>query len=148
MSFIEKNEQSKDYIRVNNTEVVKDDLSPYFAKEIVIKPAKKTPKMKLEIYDFDNKKDKELLQLSKHKYIGYAEFFLSDLLKSTSKSLSIEIKNKKNRGIGSITTIKYEERNSIEKNEFVLLEICAVGLPKMDLVGKSDPYVEIHRQSN
>ncbi|XP_030632091.1 copine-1 isoform X2 [Chanos chanos] len=127
------------WTEIDRTEKVKNSQDPEFSKKLRIDYFfEKVQKLKLGIYDIDNKS----FDLSDDDFLGGFECTLGQIVSSKKITRPLELKKGKPAGKGTIT-ITAEE---IKDNRVIALEVEAKGLDKKDVFGKSDPFLEFFKQ--
>ncbi|XP_008436526.1 copine-3-like isoform X2 [Poecilia reticulata] len=133
------NPDSKWY-EMGRTEKVQNCLSPKFAKKFVIDYYfEMVQKLKFGIYDIDNK----TVDLNDDDFLGELECTLGQVVSSRKLTRPLTLKNQKPAGRGTIT-ISAEE---IKDNRAAFFEVEARKLDNKDFFGKSDPYLELYKQT-
>ncbi|XP_047206212.1 copine-3 isoform X1 [Girardinichthys multiradiatus] len=128
------------WYEVGRTEKVQNCLSPKFAHKFVIDYYFEiVQKLKFGIYDIDNK----TIDLNDDDFLGELESTLGQVVSSKKLTRPLVLKNKKPAGKGTIT-ISAEE---IKDNRVVKFEVEARKLDNKDFFGKSDPYLELYKQT-
>ncbi|KAL2091337.1 hypothetical protein ACEWY4_013600 [Coilia grayii] len=129
------------WTEVDRTERVKNCQDPEFSKKLRLDyHFEKVQKLKLGIYDIDNKS----VDLGDDDYLGGFECTLGQIVSSRKITRPLELKKGKPAGKGTIT-ITAEE---IKDNRAIVLEMEAKGLDKKDLFGKSDPFLEFFKKED
>ncbi|XP_055459162.1 copine-3 isoform X2 [Psammomys obesus] len=135
------NTSGQQWYEVGRTERIKNSLNPKFSKTFVIDYYfEVVQKLKFGIYDIDN----QTVELSDDDFLGECEVTLGQIVSSKKLTRPLMLKNGRPAGKGSIT-ISAEE---IKDNRVVLFEMEARKLDNKDLFGKSDPYLEFHKQAS
>ncbi|XP_012372787.1 copine-3 [Octodon degus] len=135
------NTSGQQWYEVDRTERIKNCLNPQFSKTFIIDYYfEVVQKLKFGIYDIDNK----TIELSDDDFLGECECTLGQIVSSKKLTRPLMLKNGKPAGKGSIT-VSAEE---IKDNRVVLFEMEARKLDNKDLFGKSDPYLEFHKQTS
>ncbi|ELR61831.1 Copine-3 [Bos mutus] len=135
------NTSGQQWYEVERTERIKNCLNPKFSKTFIIDYYfEVVQKLKFGIYDIDNK----TVELSDDDFLGECECTLGQIVSSKKLTRPLVLKNGRPAGKGSIT-ISAEE---IKDNRIVLFEMEARKLDNKDLFGKSDPYLEFHKQTS
>lgn len=145
-----KDERTGAYLNVGKTEIVWDNPNADFSKDIRINYLfEEIQYVKLDIYDAD---EQQTTQLSKHDYIGCAEFIVGDLVTAPGQKLVMAIEDragkklKKVKGMQPLVIVRAQE---IDDNyDEVEFEFAASGLPKMDTFGKIDPFFQLYRYTD
>uniref|UniRef100_A0A1A8HIV2 Copine-3 n=1 Tax=Nothobranchius korthausae TaxID=1143690 RepID=A0A1A8HIV2_9TELE len=128
------------WYEVDRTERVQNCLNPKFAKKFVVDYYFEIVQtLKFGIYDIDNK----TVDLSDDDFLGELECTLGQVVSSKNLTRPLILKNKTPAGKGTII-ISAEE---IKDNRVVNFEVQARKLDNKDLFGKSDPYLEFHKQT-
>ncbi|XP_035285222.1 copine-3-like [Anguilla anguilla] len=128
------------WLEVDRTERVQNCLSPQFAKRLTVHYYFEiVQKLKLAIYDIDN----ETTDLSDDDFLGEMECTLGQIVSSRRQTRPLLLKHKRPAGEATIT-ISAEE---VKDNRVVNFEVEARNLDNKDFFGKSDPFLEIYRQT-
>ncbi|KAG8133748.1 hypothetical protein E2320_011508 [Naja naja] len=126
---------------VDRTERIKNSLNPKFSKKFRIDYYfELVQKLKFGVFDIDN----TTVQLNDDDFLGEFECTLAQIVSSKTLTRPLLLRNGKPAGKGVIM-ISAEE---IKDNRVVLLEAEARKLDNKDLFGKSDPYLEFHKQTS
>ncbi|XP_058033237.1 copine-3 [Ahaetulla prasina] len=129
------------WYEVDRTERIKNSLNPKFSKKFRIDYYfELVQKLKFGVFDIDN----TTVQLNDDDFLGEFECTLGQIVSSKILTRPLLLRNGKPAGKGVIT-ISAEE---IKDNRVVLLEVEARKLDNKDLFGKSDPYLEFHKQTS
>ncbi|XP_032078301.1 copine-3 [Thamnophis elegans] len=129
------------WYEVDRTERIKNSLNPKFSKKFQIDYYfELVQKLKFGVFDIDN----TTVQLNDDDFLGEFECTLGQIVSSKTLTRPLLLRNGKPAGKGVIT-ISAEE---IKDNRVVLLEAEARKLDNKDLFGKSDPYLEFHKQTS
>ncbi|KAM9235400.1 copine-3 isoform 1-T2 [Leptosomus discolor] len=135
-----QNTSGQQWYEVDRTERVKNSLNPRFAKKFLIDYYfELVQKLKFGIYDIDNK----TFDLSDDDFLGEFECTLGQIVSSGTLTKPLVLKNGRPAGRGNIM-ITAEE---VKDNRVVVLEVEARKLDNKDFFGKSDPYLEFHKQT-
>ncbi|XP_007432373.1 copine-3 [Python bivittatus] len=127
------------WYEVDRTERIKNSLNPKFSKKFLIDYYfELVQKLKFGIFDIDN----TTVQLNDDDFLGEFECTLGQIVSSKTLTRPLVLRNGRPAGKGVIT-ISAEE---IKDNRVVILEVEARKLDNKDLFGKSDPYLEFHKQ--
>ncbi|XP_009946545.1 PREDICTED: copine-1-like, partial [Leptosomus discolor] len=128
-------------VTLDRTERIKNCQNPEFCKKLVVDYYfEKVQKLKLGVYDIDNKS----FDLNDDDYLGGIECTLGQIVSSSVFTRPLELKEGKPAGKGTIT-ISAEE---IKDTRVVYLDVEAQNLDKKDFLGKSDPFLEFYKQSD
>ncbi|XP_026561798.1 copine-3 isoform X2 [Pseudonaja textilis] len=129
------------WYEVDRTERIKNSLNPKFSKKFQIDYYfELVQKLKFGVFDIDN----ITVQLNDDDFLGEFECTLGQIVSSKTLTRPLLLRNGRPAGKGVIT-ISAEE---IKDNRVVLLEVEARKLDNKDLFGKSDPYLEFHKQTS
>ncbi|CAK8696200.1 unnamed protein product [Clavelina lepadiformis] len=134
--------QKKDgkWFELGRTEMILNNLNPRFAKTFVIDYYfEEVQKLKFAVFDIDNATQ----SLIDDDFLGEVESTLGHIVSNAAITEKLLLHNKRPAGRSTIT-ITAEELGG--NNEVAHLHFRAQGLDKKDFFGKSDPYLEIHRQ--
>uniref|UniRef100_A0A8B9CEE2 Copine-3 n=1 Tax=Anser brachyrhynchus TaxID=132585 RepID=A0A8B9CEE2_9AVES len=135
-----QNTSGQQWYEVDRTERIKNSLNPKFSKKFLIDYYfELVQKLKFGIYDIDNK----TFDLSDDDFLGEFECTLGQIVSSKTITKPLVLKNGRPAGRGSIT-ITAEE---VKDNRVVVFEVEARKLDNKDFFGKSDPYLEFHKQT-
>ncbi|KAI0220493.1 Copine-8 [Lamellibrachia satsuma] len=126
------------WTQLDCTEIIWNNLNPDFVKKFVLEYYfEEQQKLKFCLYDVDSKS----ADLSKHDFLGSAEFTLAEIVSSygrVTRSLQgCKISN-------NATILVSAEELSLCKEE-VTLQFCGRNLDKKDFFGKSDPFLLFYR---
>ncbi|MEE6463624.1 hypothetical protein FKM82_005984 [Ascaphus truei] len=134
------NSSGQQWFEIDRTERIQNCLNPKFSKKFLVDYYfEVVQKLKFGIYDIDNK----TVDLSDDDFLGEFECTLGQVVSSKKLTRPLVLKNGKPAGKGSITIYAEE----VKDNRVVLFEMEARKLDKKDLFGKSDPYLEFHKQT-
>ncbi|XP_062917756.1 copine-3-like isoform X2 [Mobula hypostoma] len=134
------NTSGNQWAEIDRTERVKNCLTPKFAKKFLIDYYfEQVQKLKFGIYDIDNK----TIDLSDDDFLGELECTLGQIVSSRKLTRPLLLKNKCPAGRGTITIYAEE----VKDNRVVNFEAQARNLDNKDFFGKSDPYLEFHKQT-
>ncbi|XP_019405582.1 PREDICTED: copine-3 isoform X2 [Crocodylus porosus] len=136
-----QNTSGQQWYELDRTERIKNSLNPNFSKKFLIDYYfELVQKLKFGIYDIDNK----TIDLNDDDFLGEFDCTLGQIVSAKTLTRPLVLKNGKPAGRGSIT-ITAEE---VKDNRVVLLEVEARKLDNKDFFGKSDPYLEFHKQTS
>ncbi|XP_074549331.1 copine-3-like isoform X2 [Halichoeres trimaculatus] len=134
------NSSGPHWTEIGRTEKIKNCLNPQFSKTFVIDYYfEMVQKLRFELYDIDS----ENSSLHDADFLGELECTLGQIVSSKKLTRPLAMKDKRPAGKGTIT-ICAEERTD---NRVVEFEAAARKLDKKDFFGKSDPFLEFHRQT-
>ncbi|KAI4875075.1 hypothetical protein NFI96_033371 [Prochilodus magdalenae] len=129
------------WTEVDRTERVKNCQDPEFSKRLCIDyHFEKVQKLKLGIYDIDNKS----VDLGDDDYLGGYECTLGQIVSSKKVTNPLQLKKGKPAGKGTITIVAEE----VKDNRGIVMEVEARNLDKKDVFGKSDPFLEFFKQDD
>uniref|UniRef100_A0A8C3LUN2 Copine-3 n=1 Tax=Chrysolophus pictus TaxID=9089 RepID=A0A8C3LUN2_CHRPC len=135
-----QNMSGQQWYEVDRTERIKNSLNPKFSKKFLVDYYfELVQKLKFGIYDIDNK----TIELADDDFLGEFECTLGQIVSSKTLTKPLVLRNGRPAGKGSIT-ITAEE---VKDNRVVLFEVEARKLDNKDFFGKSDPYLEFHKQT-
>ncbi|XP_022609764.1 copine-3-like isoform X1 [Seriola dumerili] len=134
------NSSGSQWCEIGRTEKIKNCLNPSFSKTFVIDYYfEMVQKLKFEVYDIDS----DNCSLQNSDFLGELECTLGQIVSSRKLTRPLVMKDKRPAGKGTIT-ICAEERTD---NRVVELDVAARKLDKKDFFGKSDPFLEIYKQT-
>eukprot|EP01084_Bolivina_argentea_P193494 331959_1 len=145
----QKMDKGNRFQEIAKTEMVKDNNNPEFNKPIIIDyHFEEVQYLRLDIYDADIK---DLSRLSKHDFIGSAEFILADCVNQSGSKLKMHIRDKKSqivkyKKMASTVLIRSEEIK-INHDQFEVQFECK-DLEKPSWTSKPNPYLQLYRKSN
>ncbi|GAA6219440.1 copine-3-like [Lates japonicus] len=134
------NSSGSHWSEIGRTEKIKNCLNPSFSKTFVIDYYfEMVQRLKFEVYDIDS----ENCSLHDADFLGELECTLGQIVSSRKLTRPLIMKDKRPAGKGTIT-ISAEERTD---NRVVEFEVAARKLDKKDFFGKSDPFLELYKQT-
>jgi len=142
-----KDEAKNIYANVGKTEIVWDNPNPDFSKDVRINYLfEEIQYVRLDIYDAD---EQQTTDLTKHDFIGTAEFVVGDLVTAPGQKLVMAILDRSGRKIAKVKgqqPVLIVRAQEIDENcDEVEFEFAARGLPKCDTFGKIDGFFQIYR---
>ncbi|KAM4688446.1 copine-3 [Discoglossus pictus] len=141
LCVLHMNSSGQQWFEIDRTERIKNCLNPKFCKKFLVDYYFEiVQKLKFGIYDIDNK----TIDLTDDDFLGEFECTLGQIVSSKKLTRPLALKNGKPAGKGSIT-ISAEE---VKDNRAVQFEVAARKLDNKDFFGKSDPYLEFHKQAS
>lgn len=141
LCVLQMNSSNQNWFEVGRTERISNNLNPRFCQKFLIDYYFEiVQKLKFGIYDIDNK----TIELGDDDFLGEFECTLGQIVSSRKLTRPLLMKNGKPAGKGSITIYAEE----VKDNKVVEFEVEARKLDKKDLFGKSDPYLEFHKQGD
>ncbi|XP_078256416.1 copine-2 [Rhinoraja longicauda] len=124
---------------IGRTETAVNNLNPVFAKKFVVDyHFEEVQKLKFALFD----QDKSSKQLYEHDFLGEFTCTLGVIVSSKKMTRPLVLTNGKPAGKGTIMISAQE----ISDNRVITLSMAGRKLDKKDLFGKSDPYLEFHKQ--
>ncbi|PAA88676.1 hypothetical protein BOX15_Mlig004994g1 [Macrostomum lignano] len=133
--LLENVPNSKRFIEVGKTELIKDCLNPQFSRKFRLSAAQdQNPKLRVAVVDIDNFEDVE--KIADQEFIGRADFHLSDLVTSPMFTASLG----RDCGLVTLKTSPYDA----QLDGLVSMEIGSGSDPDGLLKGGSN-FLEIHR---
>ncbi|MGH0165223.1 UNVERIFIED_CONTAM: hypothetical protein FKN15_048474 [Acipenser sinensis] len=126
---------------IGRTETAINNLNPVFGVKFVIDyHFEEIQKMKFALFD----QDKPSLQLYEHDFLGEFTCNLGVIVSSKKLTRPLVLGNGKPAGKGTITIAAQE----LSDNRIISLSMVGRKLDKKDFFGKSDPYLEFHKQGD
>ncbi|KAJ0401167.1 hypothetical protein P43SY_004374 [Pythium insidiosum] len=136
-------QQNASWVRIGETEAIKNNLNPQWAKLFVLDYFfQMQQRLKVEVYD----KDDDSKKLSHHDLIGVTEFTLGQLMGAPGQSGTFLLTRGKNssKHQGALRVRAEEVQQS---NDVASLRFSGSSLANMDgFFSKSDPFLVIQRQ--
>ncbi|KAK1885473.1 Copine-3 [Dissostichus eleginoides] len=134
------NSSGPHWCEIGRTERIMNCLNPKFSKSFVVDYYfEMVQKLRFEMYDIDG----ENCSLQDSDFLGELECTLGQVVSSRNLTRPLVHKDKRPAGKGTIT-ICAEERTD---NRVVDFEAAGRKLDKKDFFGKSDPFLEFHKQT-
>nr|XP_002732563.1 PREDICTED: copine-8-like [Saccoglossus kowalevskii] len=128
------------FVEFGRTEIIWNNLNPDFVKKFKLDYFfEERQELKFELYDMDSKDH----NLQKHDYLGEVQCSLGEICSSQKLKLPIKYRSKSNCG-----TMILSAEEVGESRDVISLQFKAEGLDKMDLFGKSDPFLVFYRQND
>ncbi|XP_017293335.1 copine-3 isoform X2 [Kryptolebias marmoratus] len=125
---------------IGRTEKIQNCLNPKFSKTLVLDYYfEMVQKLRFEVYDIDS----ENCSLVDADFLGQMECTLGQIVSSRNLTKPLVRRDKTPAGKGSITIYAEEQTD----NRVVAFESAARKLDKKDFFGKSDPFLEIYKQT-
>jgi len=134
--------ETEDWVEMGRTEWIKDNLNPRFVKAVRIRYTfESTQYLRFVVYDIDD----ERANLAKADLLGEVESTLASVVSSVSGSFTENLIYRPNPKVkaGTLSVFAEEVKQS---NLEVTFAIEGKNLDKMDLFGKSDPYIVINQR--
>eukprot|EP01080_Neovahlkampfia_damariscottae_P002551 gene2551-3513_t len=142
--FIElKNKKTSQWQFIGQTETLKDAKNPTFEKKVKVQYFfEENQELHFRVVDSDSDQD-----TSKHQLIGDLYCTLGKIVGSRGSCITQPLINKENpsRKNGFIS-IQAEEIS--ETSHIITLKLSCKNLDKMDIIGKSDPYLVFEKEKN
>eukprot|EP00466_Bigelowiella_natans_P005999 jgi/Bigna1/91663/estExt_fgenesh1_pg.C_1110041 len=143
--FIKDGVAFKKFSLIDRTEVIDNNLNPNFKKRFVLDyHFERRQEIILKVFDVDSAR---LSRQSDHDFLGMARTTLADLISRGKAALPLTDQKGRpmRRGKGSLAIIRCNEIG--DSSMRCKLNLKGDGLPKMDLFGRADPYLEIYKKS-
>jgi len=122
---------------IGRTERIDDNLNPKFQKQIVVDyHFEEVQKLAFHVFDIDDNNN----DVSRADFLGKCECTLGQIVSSSNFKRPLDYQG---RNYGSIS-IQAQEQGGMQKS--VAMTLKGVKLDKKDWFGKSDPFLEFHRQ--
>ncbi|XP_066569603.1 copine-2 [Amia ocellicauda] len=129
------------WVEIGRTETAVNNLNPVFGVKFVIDyHFEEVQKLKFALFD----QDKSSTQLYEHDFLGEFTCTLGVIVSSKKLLRPLVLGNGKPAGKGTITVTAQE----LSDNRVINLTMCGRKLDKKDFFGKSDPYLEFHKQGD
>lgn len=129
------------WCEAGRTEMVLNNLNPDFTKTFVVDYYfEEVQKLLFSVYDIDNATD----SLDDDDFLGSIQCTLGHLVSRQAITQPLVMKNGRQAGKSTITISSEELSGS---NEYATMQFKGSHLDKKDFFGKSDPYLEIFRQT-
>ncbi|XP_005997254.1 copine-2 isoform X2 [Latimeria chalumnae] len=136
--FLESNGK---WTEISRTETAINNLNPVFAKKFVVDyHFEEVQKLRFALFD----QDKSSTHLYEHDFLGEFSCTLGMIVSSKKVTRPLVLGNGKPAGKGTITVTAQE----LSDNRVINLSMFARKLDKKDFFGKSDPYLEFHKQGD
>ncbi|CAN9506506.1 unnamed protein product [Ophioblennius macclurei] len=141
MCVLHMNTSGPHWTEIGRTEKIQNCLNPKFSKSLLLDYYfEMVQKLRFEVYDIDS--DSGSLQGAD--FLGALECTLGQIVSSRKLTRPLLLKDKNPAGKGTITVCA-EERTD---NRVVAFEAAARKLDKKDFFGKSDPFLELYKQTD
>ncbi|XP_043937341.1 copine-2 [Protopterus annectens] len=132
-------ETSGKWQEIDRTETAVNNLNPVFAKKFIVDyHFEEVQKLKFALFD----QDKSSRQLYEHDFLGEFSCTLGTIVSSKKITRTLVLGNGKPAGKGTITTSSQE----IKPSRVLEVSLPARKYSKKDFFGKSDPYLEFHKE--
>uniref|UniRef100_A0A665VX98 Copine-3 n=1 Tax=Echeneis naucrates TaxID=173247 RepID=A0A665VX98_ECHNA len=140
LCLLSMNTSGPHWSEIGRTEKIMNSLNPSFSKTFVIDYYfEMVQKLKFEVYDIDN----DMCSLQDADFLGEVECTLGQIVSSQKLTRPLVMKDKMPAGKGTITICAEERTDS----RVVVFDIAARKLDKKDFFGRSDPFLELHKQT-
>ncbi|XP_023675549.2 copine-2-like isoform X1 [Paramormyrops kingsleyae] len=127
------------WVEIGRTETVLNNLNPVFGVKFQVDyHFEEIQKLKFAMFD----EDKCSNQLYEHDFLGDFTCTLGVIVSSKKLHRPLTLANGKPAGKGAITITAQE----LSDNRVITLSLCGRKLDKKDFFGKSDPYLEFHKE--
>uniref|UniRef100_A0AAY4DPX1 Copine-2 n=1 Tax=Denticeps clupeoides TaxID=299321 RepID=A0AAY4DPX1_9TELE len=127
------------WVELGRTETAVNNLNPVFGVKFQVDyHFEEVQKLKFAMFD----EDKCSTQLYEHDFLGEFTCTLGVIVSNKKLHRPLILANGKPAGKGAITITAQE----LSDNRIITLTMCGKKLDKKDFFGKSDPYLEFHKQ--
>ncbi|CAB1323266.1 unnamed protein product [Coregonus sp. 'balchen'] len=134
-------EVDSNWVEIGRTETAVNNLNPVFGVKFKVDyHFEEVQKLKFALFD----EDKCSSQLYEHDFLGEYICTLGVIVSNKKLHRSLTLANGKPAGKGTITITALE----LSDNRVITLTLCGRKLDKKDFFGKSDPYLEFHKQGD
>uniref|UniRef100_A0A8C8JCJ5 Copine-2 n=1 Tax=Oncorhynchus tshawytscha TaxID=74940 RepID=A0A8C8JCJ5_ONCTS len=135
------NEVDSSWVEIGRTETAVNNLNPVFGVKFKVDyHFEEVQKLKFALFD----EDKCSSQLYEHDFLGEYICTLGVIVSNKKLHRPLTLANSKPAGKGTITITALE----LSDNRIITLTLCGRKLDKKDFFGKSDPYLEFHKQGD
>uniref|UniRef100_A0A4W5NV57 Copine-2 n=1 Tax=Hucho hucho TaxID=62062 RepID=A0A4W5NV57_9TELE len=135
------NEVDSNWVEIGRTETAVNNLNPVFGVKFKVDyHFEEVQKLKFALFD----EDKCSSQLYEHDFLGEYICTLGVIVSNKKLHRPLTLANSKPAGKGTITITALE----LSDNRIITLTLCGRKLDKKDFFGKSDPYLEFHKQGD
>uniref|UniRef100_A0A671M8Q5 Copine-2-like n=1 Tax=Sinocyclocheilus anshuiensis TaxID=1608454 RepID=A0A671M8Q5_9TELE len=129
------------WVELARTETAVNNLNPVFGVKFQVDyHFEEVQKLKFAMFD----EDKCSTQLYEHDFLGEFTCTLGVIVSNKKLHRPLILANGKPAGKGAITITAQE----LSDNRIITLTMCGRKLDKKDFFGKSDPYLEFHKQGD
>uniref|UniRef100_A0A673JL32 Copine-2 n=1 Tax=Sinocyclocheilus rhinocerous TaxID=307959 RepID=A0A673JL32_9TELE len=129
------------WVELARTETAVNNLNPVFGVKFQVDyHFEEVQKLKFAMFD----EDKCSTQLYEHDFLGEFTCTLGVIVSNKKLHQPLILANGKPAGKGAITITAQE----LSDNRIITLTLCGRKLDKKDFFGKSDPYLEFHKQGD
>ncbi|XP_035646863.1 copine-2-like isoform X2 [Oncorhynchus keta] len=134
-------EVDSNWVEIGRTETAVNNLNPVFGVKFKVDyHFEEVQKLKFALFD----EDKCSSQLYEHDFLGEYICTLGVIVSNKKLHRSLTLANAKPAGKGTITITALE----LSDNRVITLTLYGRKLDKKDFFGKSDPYLEFHKQGD
>uniref|UniRef100_A0AAR2L7A6 Copine-2 n=1 Tax=Pygocentrus nattereri TaxID=42514 RepID=A0AAR2L7A6_PYGNA len=127
------------WVELGRTETAVNNLNPVFGEKFQVDyHFEEVQKLKFAMFD----EDKCSSQLYEHDFLGEFVCTLGVIVSNKKLHRPLTLANGKPAGKGAVTITAQE----LSDNRIITLSMCGRKLDKKDFFGKSDPYLEFHKQ--
>ncbi|XP_055790269.1 copine-2 isoform X2 [Salvelinus fontinalis] len=134
-------EVDSNWVEIGRTETAVNNLNPVFGVKFKVDyHFEEVQKLKFALFD----EDKGSSQLYEHDFLGEYICTLGVIVSNKKLHRSLTLANGKPAGKGTITITALE----LSDNRVITLTLHGRKLDKKDFFGKSDPYLEFHKQGD
>ncbi|KAJ8271910.1 hypothetical protein COCON_G00107690 [Conger conger] len=132
-------EVDSNWVEIGRTETAVNNLNPVFGEKFQVDyHFEEVQKLKFAMFD----EDKCSSQLYEHDFLGEFTCTLGVIVSGKKLHRPLILANGKPAGKGTITITAQE----LSDNRIITMNMCGRKLDKKDFFGKSDPYLEFHKQ--
>mmetsp|Transcript_3867 Transcript_3867/g.9130 ORF Transcript_3867/g.9130 Transcript_3867/m.9130 type:complete len:723 (-) Transcript_3867:73-2241(-) len=129
--------------KIDRTEVIDNNLNPDFKKRFVLDyHFERRQELLIQVFDVDSSR---VDRTSDHDFLGMARTTLADLVSRGKAALPLCDKAGRTMKQRSMVIVRCRELG--DTSLICNLTMQGNSLPKMDLFGKADPYLEIYKKS-
>uniref|UniRef100_A0A6Q2ZIS3 Copine-2 n=1 Tax=Esox lucius TaxID=8010 RepID=A0A6Q2ZIS3_ESOLU len=129
------------WVEIGRTETAVNNLNPVFGVKFKVDyHFEEIQRLKFALFD----EDKCSSQLYEHDFLGEFICTLGVIVSNKKLHRPLTLANGKPAGKGTITITALE----LSDNRIITLTLCGRKLDKKDFFGKSDPYLEFHKQGD
>jgi len=148
----QNNQVSTNWVKIDSTETVKDNLNPEYAKSFIFDYYfEYIQNLRFVVLDMNE----DAVNLEDNDYLGYVEESINGIISAAKDNkCSFKLKGdipvgtefKKNSNAGTKGTLNIRIEILKDNNKYALMDISGRNLDKKDLLGKSDPYFIIYKK--
>jgi len=131
---------------LGRTEIIANELNPIFVKPILVTYVfEEVQCLQFQVFDMDSSfksNETKHVDLSKQDFIGECSCTLADIVGNRHGEKRMFLTK---GGINKKSEIVVSSEELSGQNDLVQIGFSASGLPRMDFMGKSDPFLKIYR---